>query len=493
VASVGSRIPLIKAISAISDSGTTPLAGASGRRRWYILEERQTALFRGRVIAIVAVAATALVAPLDMSARERALAVVACAIAIALHALLQWASARWPRRLLAAVDAGLVLDALLVLALALLSGGAHSPALWLLPPMALAATLGLSASSGLKAAVLSALVVGGTIAIDGDAEPASDWLGPLILTAIVVVVAGGLSAVNERELRRRGERMSALHAASVAFARAESAEEIETIAQGTAAALLPEWDVTVRRDDSTGQERTWREGGRVVLEVPIAPPGPAGESGRPLGTITAARDAPRLGPPRVRGQQLLALRTLAGAVAAALGQQELLQRLERQSMADALTGLGNRRAFDEALEVELKRARRAGGWVGLVMMDVDHFKRFNDQHGHQAGDDALVTVGRVLTRVARAEDRACRIGGEEFALLLPGADEHAAAIVAERVRRDVQHRAPAAGPVTISLGVAASRGDDGQALLASADARLYAAKETGRNRVVGAPAPSAPG
>ncbi len=260
------------------------------------------------------------------------------------------------------------------------------------------------------------------------------------------------------------------------------------IAQQTARALLPDWDVTVRRDDVATPERTWRDGDRVTLEIPVVAAGPAGEDGRPLGAITATRGVPRMGPPRVRAQQLLALRTLAGGLAAALVRQELLQRLERQSMADALTGLGNRRAFDEALEVELKRARRAGGWVGLVMMDVDHFKRFNDQHGHQAGDDALVTVGHVLTRVARAEDRACRIGGEEFALLLPGADERAAAIVAERVRRDVEHRAPAAGPVTISLGVAASRGDDGQALLAVADARLYAAKEAGRNRVVGAPA-----
>ena len=454
-----------------------------------MLEERQAALFRGRVVAIVALAVTAVAAgSLDMSGGDRWLAVAACAAAVALHAALHWSAARWPRRLLLAVDAGLVVDALLVLALALLSGGVDSPALWLLPPMALAATLALSAASGLKAAVLAALVAGGVIAVEGESTPVWGWLGPLVMTAIVVVVAVGLSSVNERELRRRGERMTALHAASVAFARATTPEEVETIAQGTASALLPDWDVTVARGAAAAEERTWREGDRVALEVPIASPGAPGEAVRPLGVIRATRDIPRLGPPRVRGQQLLALRTLAGAVAAALGQQELMRRLERQSLADALTGLGNRRAFDEALEVELKRARRAGGWVGLVMMDVDHFKRFNDQHGHQAGDDALVTVGRVLTSVARAEDRACRVGGEEFALLLPGADERAAAIVAERVRRDVEARAPAAGPVTISLGVAASRGDDGQALLATADARLYAAKEAGRNRVVGAPA-----
>ena len=126
------------------------------------------------------------------------------------------------------------------------------------------------------------------------------------------------------------------------------------------------------------------------------------------------------------------------------------------------------------------------------MMDVDHFKRFNDQHGHQAGDDALVDVGRVLSRVARAEDRACRMGGEEFALLLPGADERAAAEVAERVRRDVEDTAPRPRARSPSAsGVAAwdaGRHGDGAGLRAAADARLYAAKGAGRNRVVGAPA-----
>jgi diguanylate cyclase (GGDEF)-like protein len=368
----------------------------------------------------------------------------------------------------------------------LLSGGADSPALWLLPVFALAATLALGAISGFKAVVLSALVVGGVLVVDGtDGVAAADWVGPLVLTGIVVLVAVGLSAVNERELRRRGERMTALHAASVAFAGAGTPEDLDAIATTAARALLPGWEVRVRRDGRQTRERTWRDGDRVLVEIPVVASTPGADNGRPLGAITASRAVPRLGPPRVRAQQLMALQTLAGGLASALLQNELLHRLEQQSMADALTGLGNRRAFDEALDVELKRARRAGSSVGLVMIDVDHFKRFNDQHGHQAGDDALVTVGHVIARAARAEDRACRIGGEEFALLLPGADERAATIVAERVRRDVEGRSPAAGPITISLGVAASRGDDGSALLALADGRLYAAKEAGRNRVVG--------
>jgi len=471
---------------AISEDASTSLAGAAGRRGWYVLEERQTALFRGRVIAIAAIAVTALTAPLDMTRDDRARAVAVCVGALLLHVLLHLVAARWPRRLLAAVDGGLVVDALLVFTLALLSGGAVSPALWLLPVFALAATLALGAISGFKAVVLSALVVGGVLVVDGtDGVAAADWVGPLVLTGIVVLVAVGLSAVNERELRRRGERMTALHAASVAFAGAGTPEDLDAIATTAARALLPGWEVRVRRDGRQTRERTWRDGDRVLVEIPVVASTPGADNGRPLGAITASRAVPRLGPPRVRAQQLMALQTLAGGLASALLQNELLHRLEQQSMADALTGLGNRRAFDEALDVELKRARRAGSSVGLVMIDVDHFKRFNDQHGHQAGDDALVTVGHVIARAARAEDRACRIGGEEFALLLPGADERAATIVAERVRRDVEGRSPAAGPITISLGVAASRGDDGSALLALADGRLYAAKEAGRNRVVG--------
>jgi diguanylate cyclase (GGDEF)-like protein len=123
--------------------------------------------------------------------------------------------------------------------------------------------------------------------------------------------------------------------------------------------------------------------------------------------------------------------------------------------------------------------------VGLVMIDVDHFKRFNDRHGHQAGDEALVAVAEVLGTVARAGDRACRVGGEEFALVLPGADEAAAAAVAERVRAGIEASPPPAGPLTVSLGVAAARdGGGADRLVRDADLRLYAAKEAGRNRVV---------
>ncbi len=125
------------------------------------------------------------------------------------------------------------------------------------------------------------------------------------------------------------------------------------------------------------------------------------------------------------------------------------------------------------------------------MLDVDHFKRFNDTHGHQAGDRALAAVGTVLRHRGRREDRACRVGGEEFAVLLPGADGTAAAEVAERLRRAVEALDLPEGPVTVSLGSTSTRGAmRAHDLVADADARLYAAKARGRNRVVGeVPAP----
>jgi len=470
-------------MSASDHERMTSLQGAASRRGWYALEERHAALLLGRIVAIVAIAAIVAVDPADdLSRRDQVIAVAACALALGLHALLGWAPVRWPRRLLTAVDVALVVDAVLIATLALVSGGTDSLVLWLLPLTALAATLALGVRSGVKAGLLAAIVVGAVLAGDDDGA-AADAVGPLVLTVAMVVIAGALAGVNERELARRGERMTALHTASAAFVGADDAEGLAGIAADAARRLLPEWDAEVRLDGDAVAERTWRDEGWVRLEMPVVAH-ERGEPERPLGVICARRPAPRVGPARIRGQQLLALRTLAMTLSAAMVQADLVHRLEEQSRADPLTGLGNRRAFDESLAAELARARRAGGPLGLVMLDVDHFKRFNDRHGHQAGDDALVGVGRVLLAEARAEDRACRIGGEEFAVVLPGADEAAAAGVAERIRRGVEET-PGREPVTVSLGVASTAGDeDAGSLLARADARLYAAKAAGRNRVV---------
>ncbi len=170
--------------------------------------------------------------------------------------------------------------------------------------------------------------------------------------------------------------------------------------------------------------------------------------------------------------------------------------LRRQVSTDPLTGIDNRRAFDIALPLEWRRARRGDTPVALLMIDVDHFKHFNDHYGHPRGDICLKQVAATIQAVVgRPGDMVARYGGEEFAVLLPDTDAAAANQVAERIREAIageaipHEMARAADIVTISIGVASTypaRQADGQgspeALLRRADEALYAAKAAGRNR-----------
>ena len=188
-------------------------------------------------------------------------------------------------------------------------------------------------------------------------------------------------------------------------------------------------------------------------------------------------------------------RRLAVSYAQILAQQQALQvaneELERLSQTDGLTRLANRRHFDRSLAREHARHLRKGTPLSLLMIDVDHFKRVNDLYGHAMGDDYLRAVARALERdVARATDVVARYGGEEFACLLPDTDLDSARAVAEHVRAGVAElRLPniqADTPyLTVSIGVATLEGGEhsAQALVASADTQLYAAKQAGRNRV----------
>ena len=191
---------------------------------------------------------------------------------------------------------------------------------------------------------------------------------------------------------------------------------------------------------------------------------------------------------------------LAGFVAAILGfglRSMLLQvgLLERQAALDALarldglTGVANRRQFDAVLQAEWNRARRQGGALSLLLIDIDHFKRFNDTYGHPAGDRCLQKVAAVLqATAARGADLVARYGGEEFAVVVPAASPEKAHELGERLRLAVQAIPAGDLPqaVTISVGVAGAWPASPQpleALLAGADAALYAAKRAGRNRV----------
>jgi diguanylate cyclase (GGDEF)-like protein len=171
------------------------------------------------------------------------------------------------------------------------------------------------------------------------------------------------------------------------------------------------------------------------------------------------------------------------------------QRLRRQSRSDRLTGLPNRSYFDERVLAELSRARRYSEPVALAMIDIDHFKQFNDRWGHAAGDVALKLVARTILAATRQSDLVVRYGGEEFVALFPGMDSAAAMDRVEEIRGAVEllpisiPRRPDVAKVTISIGLASYGFDGTQAedLLDRADARLFDAKKGGRNRVVGPP------
>ncbi|MEN5303582.1 sensor domain-containing diguanylate cyclase [Pseudomonas sp. TWI628] len=178
-----------------------------------------------------------------------------------------------------------------------------------------------------------------------------------------------------------------------------------------------------------------------------------------------------------------------------VAQQQLLdsnQQLERLAMHDALTGLANRRSFDQALAREAGRARRNAGALSLLMIDIDHFKRYNDTYGHPAGDACLHLVAKRLSAcIRRPPDLLARYGGEELAAILPGTDSAGAAIVAQAMleslsKEPIIHPLSPFSRVTVSIGIACTTGSElesEQALLARADRALYRAKDAGRNGV----------
>ena len=165
----------------------------------------------------------------------------------------------------------------------------------------------------------------------------------------------------------------------------------------------------------------------------------------------------------------------------------LIGELGHAALRDPLTDLLNRRGFDDVFDAELERARRAGASLSLISADIDRFKRVNDELGHGAGDDVLRWIARIMGLAKRRFDSAARVGGEEFALLVPDSDEHGAYMLAERIRADVDAAFRDWGvPVTMSFGIATFplHGESAPALTAAADQALHAAKRLGRNRSV---------
>jgi len=187
------------------------------------------------------------------------------------------------------------------------------------------------------------------------------------------------------------------------------------------------------------------------------------------------------------------LEELAEMAAMSIAGLNLRERLEHQSIRDGLTDLFNRHFMEISLDREVRRAARNRAELSVLMLDVDHFKLFNDSFGHEAGDSALRGVADIFRQSVRAEDIICRYGGEEFVIILPETDQHAALERAEAIREQVSRmsirfRGEALGQFTISIGLATypKSGETLGELLRSSDRALYAAKHGGRNQVVAA-------
>jgi diguanylate cyclase (GGDEF)-like protein/PAS domain S-box-containing protein len=238
--------------------------------------------------------------------------------------------------------------------------------------------------------------------------------------------------------------------------------------------LVVAGDATARCQHATGVHNTY-------LCIPILAQGEA------LGILhfQTTDESPSIGE-----SELSFKNTFAGQLGLSIANIRLREALRAQSVKDPLTGLYNRRYLEETLQREIRRAVRAKQSLGILILDLDHFKKFNDTYGHEAGDAVLREAGGFFARSIRVEDTVCRFGGEEFVIILPTASLEAASVRAECIRSKlremtVHHHGQSLGMITVSVGAAAfpRHGASPKELLAAADAALYEAKKRGRDRV----------
>ncbi|MDW5595096.1 diguanylate cyclase [Conexibacter stalactiti] len=245
-------------------------------------------------------------------------------------------------------------------------------------------------------------------------------------------------------------------------------------------------DAAERRARATNAPAEHSDGDLHALASPIPR---AREDAGPLGYVVVARAGRPFG-----DEEHALLGSLAAQTGISLENVDLHDQVARQAVTDELTGLFNHRRFQEVMTAEVLTAQRFGQPVGLLLLDIDNFKRVNDTYGHQQGDVVLREVARVLRESSREIDEPARYGGEEMAVALPQTDLEGAFTIAERVRTAVEALAVARLDgegllqVTVSIGVAASATAEKDELVAAADAALYTAKRSGKNRTVRAPA-----
>ena len=437
---------------------------------------------------------------------------------------------------LSMLSALLLVDGVYLALVCYLTGGTQSPLRFLLYVHLVAVTLLASYRTGLKIALwhslLSMVVLYSQAAqlvpvresAPGALPEAGGGIGSIPIfnvTAfwVVALVTAAFSSLNERELRRRRADADALARMATEMEELQRPEEIagsllnwlmDSFGFGRGVVLTTNDGVSLLAARGAGElrgrpdaidevvERAWAARGPVLVKRidPVASPVlaallpdadrvlvlPLFSESRLLGAVAVEHRG--AGGWRIERRVVLAASQFAAYAALALRNAWLLAQTQRMADTDGLTGVANRRLFDLTLTREVERARREDASVSLLLLDLDHFKTFNDKHGHLAGDEALKAFGRALAAESRASDLVARYGGEEFAIVLPSCPPEEAIEVAERVCAAVREL-DAAAPLTVSVGTASFPldGATSDELLRAADAALYSSKRGGRDRV----------
>ncbi|MGZ4244905.1 MAG: diguanylate cyclase [Solirubrobacteraceae bacterium] len=407
-----------------------------------------------------------------------------------------------------------------------LSGGAASPAWACLFYVVIFAAYFFKPPAAI--AYFAACILADAVAAAASDSAGSVGTATLVIAAPAFVVLGGAIVVGKRFLwrvRRQAERLAAEQGAqrrvATAVVTGEPADRFYRIVAVEAAQLLTAGAAAILRLDGSGQatilgswaqyaDRQYRVGNTFGLD-PASELAQALAAGEPIRVRDVGADS-RLGrlgygsgivaPIQVAGRTwgflaVASIRTrgltaehegrlseFAGLISTAITNIEDRAALAAQASTDALTGVANHRAFHERLTADLSRSRRYGTTVSVAMIDVDHFKLVNDVGGHEAGDEVLIRVARCLSNAARTEDTLARVGGDEFAWILPetGAEEALQAV--ERARAAIVAPASELPPVTISAGICDSRWtSDPTELVRLADRALYSSKENGRDQI----------